>query len=363
VTTADPAASEPAAWEERCQRCGRTFPLLTPVWHCDCGGLVDLVGPRPRRLLADPAAWSMWRYAPTMPPIEGWEAVTLGEGMTPLVALTDTTVAKLDFCNPTLSFKDRGAAVLVAGAAASGVDRVVVDSSGNAGTAMAAYGARAGIAVEVWVPGGTSPKKTAAMRAHGADVRVVEGDRTAAGVAAARRVDETGAFYASHVYQPLFTQGTKTVFLELWEQLGGRLPDTIVVPAGNGTLVIGAGLAFDDLIGLGLVATAPRLVAVQARRCAPLAGRPVEGPTVAEGIAIPAPPRAEQVRRVVAGTGGEIVTVTDDAILAGQADLAARGIWVEPTAAAAWAACRDGAVAPPGASVGLVLCGAGCKSG
>jgi threonine synthase len=305
----------------------------------------------------------MWRYAPTLPPIPGWESVSLGEGMTPVVTLGGETVAKLDFLNPTLSFKDRGAAVLMAAVAARGLRRVVVDSSGNAGTAMAAYGARAGLAVEVWVPAATSTTKTAAMRAHGADVRIVDGDRSATAAAAARRVEETGAFYASHVYQPLFTQGTKTVVLELWEQLGGRLPDTIVLPAGNGTLILGAGLALDDLRALGLLATSPRLVAVQARRCAPLAGFAVEGPTVAAGIAVPDPPRAAEVRGVIAERGGEITTVGETAILAAQADLAAQGIWVEPTAAAVWAACRDGAVGAPGASVAIVLSGAGLKSG
>lgn len=349
------------AWALACRRCGRTFPLAGPSWHCECGGLLRAVGPPPRQLVGDPTRWSMWRYAPTLPPIEGWESVTLGEGTTPVVALGDAVV-KLDFLNPTLSFKDRGAAVLVAGAAAAGVRRVVVDSSGNAGAALAAYGARAGMAVEIWVPEGTAPKKTAGMRACGADVRVADGDRAAAAVAAARRVAETGAFYASHVYQPLFTLGTKTVIFELWEQLGGRLPEVIVVPAGNGTLVLGADLALDDLVALGLTTRVPRLVAVQARRCAPLAGLAVEGPTVAEGIAIAEPPQADEVRRIIAARGGTIVTVTEEAIGAARHDLGARGIWVEPTAAAAWAAVRDGSVAPAGASVAVVLTGAGLKS-
>ena len=150
--------------------------------------------------------------------------------------------------------------------------------------------------------------------------------------------------------------------LELWEQLGGRLPEVIVLPAGNGTLVLGADAALDDLVDLGLLTQIPRLVAVQARRCAPLAGLAVTGPTVAEGIAIAAPPRGEQVRRIVAGRGGEVVTVTDEAILAARADLAEKGIWVEPTAAAAWAACREGAAGPPGTSAAVVLSGAGLKS-
>ena len=164
--------------------------------------------------------------------------MSLGEGMTPVVALGEGTVAKLDFLNPTLSFKDRGAAILLAAVAARGIRRVIVDSSGNAGTAMAAYGAWAGMAVEIWVPGGTSPQR---RRRCGRTARWPHRRR---GPRRRRRgcgwrVESTGAFYASHVYQPLFFLGTKTVVLELWEQLGGRLPEVIVLPAGNGTLVLG----------------------------------------------------------------------------------------------------------------------------
>jgi threonine synthase len=353
---------DPEAWVERCTDCAATYPVAAPVWRCRCGGLLDLVGPRPTQLLGDPGQWSMWRYAPTLPPIPGWPDMTMGEGMTPSVPLPDGVVAKLDFLNPTLSFKDRGAVVLVAALAAQGVDRIIIDSSGNAGTAVAAYASRAGMATEVWVPGGTSARKTAAMRAHGADVHVVDGDRAAAADAARARVETTGAFYASHVYQPLFFHGVKTVVLELWEQLGGRLPDTLVLPVGNGTLVLGAALALADLGALGLLDRPPRLVAVQARRCAPLAGLAPDGPTIAEGIAVVAPPRAAAITAAVADSGGAVVTVTDDAIRAAQADLATRGLWVEPTAAVTWAACREGSVAPPGASIALVLCGAGLKS-
>jgi threonine synthase len=282
--------------------------------------------------------------------------------MTPVVGLGPGVMAKLDFCNPTLSFKDRGAAPLVAGLAASGATRLVADSSGNAGTAVAAYAARAGLPVEVFVPGGTSPAKTAAMTAHGALVRVVDGDRSAAGEAAAARVDATGAAYASHVYQPLFVLGVKTLVLELWEQLGPAFCDTLVVPAGNGTLVLGARLAVADLVSLGLIERGPRIVAVQAERCAPLAGRSPTGTTAAEGIAIPAPPRRSEVVAAVAESGGAVVTVSEEAILAARHDLAGRGLWVEPTAAAGWAAWRDGTTGPATSTV-VVLCGAGLKTG
>ncbi len=299
-----------------------------------------------------------------LPPFPLGERVSLGEGMTPVVPLGEGVWAKVDYLNPTLSFKDRGATLLLTAARAAGATRVVTDSSGNAGTAVAAYAAHAGLPAEIWVPETTPAGKLAGMRAHGADVRVASGDRAAAAAGAARRVEETGAYYASHVYQPLFAHGVKTFVFEVWEQLGGRLPDAFVVPAGNGTLVLGCAHAVADLSTLGLIERRPAIVAVQASRCAPLAGLEPTGTTVADGIAIAAPPRAEEVVAAVGASGGAVVTVDDAGILAAQADLAGRGLWVEPTAAAAWAAWRDGAGDGPSGrrSAVVMLCGAGLKA-
>jgi threonine synthase len=279
-----------------------------------------------------------------------WKKVSLGEGLTPLVRLRPGLWGKLDYVGPTRSFKDRGAAVMLSVAAGLGVERVLVDSSGNAGRAVAAYAARAGMAAEVHVPETTPPDKVAAMQAHGARV-VVAGDRAAAAAAARAAVEDTGAWYASHVYRPEFVHGVKTLAFELVEQLGG-LPGTVVAPAGNGTLVQGLWLGFRE-VGAGL----PRIVAVQAERCAPLAGLVPSGPTAASGIAIAAPPRRREVRAAVLATGGSVVTVAEEALDPARADLARRGLAVEPTAAAAWAAVLAlDAVPEP---VVVVLTGAG----
>ncbi len=141
------------------------------------------------------------------------------------------------------------------------------------------------MAAEVYVPESTSPARVAAVEGLGARVVVVAGDRAAAGEAARAAAEETGAWYASHVYRPEFAHGVKTLAFELHEQLDGP-PGTVVVPAGNGTLVLGLWLGFREL-----GARLPRIVAVQAERCAPLAGLAPTGPTAASGIAIPAPPR------------------------------------------------------------------------
>ncbi|MFI5616484.1 threonine synthase [Streptomyces sp. NPDC051567] len=348
----------------------RTAPWCCPV----CAGPWDLdFTPNPASAL-EPAAGpnSLWRYGPALP-LPGAFSVSLAEGNTPLVPLAERIHAKLDYLMPTLSFKDRGAVMLAEVARRLGPRRVVADSSGNAGTSVAAYCARAGLSCEVFVPEGTSEKKTDQMRAHGAAVRVVPGGREAAAAAARAAADTPGVFYASHVFNPYFLHGTKTYVYEVWEALGGRLPRTLVVPVGNGTLLLGAALAVTELAARGV--RPPSLIAVQAEAVAPLArafaagardADPVERrPTLAEGIAIAAPPRARQILAAVRASGGTFVTVTDAALRRAQRDLAARGLFVEPTAAACWAAVGPGSPSDPlrGRSAVLPLCGAGAKTG
>ncbi|MFI1395227.1 threonine synthase [Streptomyces sp. NPDC020681] len=355
-----------------CPDCGIRSGVAQAAWRCPgCRGPWDL------EFVADPVdraalpgrVNSLWRYEEALPLAA--PAVSLGEGRTPLVELTPAVSAKLDFLMPTLSFKDRGAVMLAELARRLGPDRVVADSSGNAGTAVAAYCARAGLECTVYVPEATSAKKIEQIRAHGAHLELVPGDREATADAARAAADGPGTFYASHVYNPYFLHGTKTYVYELWEDLGGTLPDAIVVPVGNGTLLLGAALAIGELRAHGLIDRRPALVAVQAEAASPLAAafhagaedllddrRPI-GPTLAEGIAIPRPPRARAILRAVRESGGTFRTVTEEQIRAAQLDLAARGLFVESTGVACWAAAGDwnegSAVVP--------LCGAGLKTG
>lgn len=352
-------------------------PLLAeppPADWAEPGAVPRSAPPRPATVPFDRLGgrpWSLWRYAEALPFTDDrWGgAVTLGEGATPLVPFGDRPGlwAKVEFASPTLSFKDRGAAVLVAKALEWRVDRLLCDSSGNAGTALAAYCARAGIECHVVVPAATRPAKLAAARAHGAHVHLVEGSRADVAAAAIDAVARGGVFYGSHVWQPVFLEGTKTVAYELVEQLG-RPPDTVVVPAGNGTLLLGVAKGFAELASAGVVASVPRLVAVQAAACAPVAHQAgVGGPgpwgdTVADGIAVAAPPRRAEMVAAVAATGGRWLTVTDDEVLAARDRLARRGWFVEPTGAVAVAAA---ARLDPGGADGEVvvpLCGAGLKA-
>lgn len=370
----------------RCPADGSRAPVESLAWHCPtCGGPWDLdftpTSPVPLNSLA-PRVNSLWRYEEALPLAGAASALTLGEGRTPLVPLTDSISAKLDFLMPTLSFKDRGAVMLAELARRLGpgrVARVIADSSGNAGTAIAAYCARAALPCTVYVPEATSPKKTEQIRAHGAHVTLVPGDREATAAVARTAADEPGTFYASHVHNPFFLHGTKTYLYELWEDLGGRLPDTVVVPVGNGTLLLGAWLAITELHTQGLIDTRPRIVAVQAEAVSPLATAfhagandlitdtptppvPPTPPTLAEGIAIPQPPRARQILRAVRDSGGTFLTVTEDQIRSAQLDLATRGLFVESTGVACWAALS---AQPPkeGTTAVVPLCGAGAKTG
>ncbi|MFH9606652.1 threonine synthase [Streptomyces sp. NPDC017448] len=411
----------------RCPRDGTRSGITALTWCCPvCRGPWDLDFAPARGVGVDALsgrADSLWRYKEFLP--LNTPAISLGEGRTPLVPLTDAVSAKLDFLMPTLSFKDRGAVVLVELARRLAPDRVVADSSGNAGASVAAYCARAGLPCTVYVPEGTPAGKTERIRAHGARPVAVPGGREATASAARAAADGPGVFYASHVFNPYFLHGTKTYVYELWEELGGRLPDTLVLPVGNGTLLLGAALAVAELRALGLITARPRLVAVQAEAVSPLAAAfragaedllpedvpgaedllpedvpgtdsgaegllagdasgaegllpaspgaavpdgsgtvPAAGtaPTLAEGIAIPRPPRARQILAAVRTSGGAFLTVSEDAIRAARQDLAARGLFVEPTGAVCWAAVREGGDALRGKVV-VPLCGAGTQAG
>ncbi|WP_206673539.1 threonine synthase [Pseudactinotalea terrae] len=372
-----------------CVVCGTTYPVTSLTWRCRCGGVLDVTafGPHLDVAALPDGPTSMWRYADVLPvPLD--TRVSLGEGLTPLVVSSahEDVWLKCDFLMPTASFKDRGAAVLATTAKRLGVNQAIVDSSGNAGTAAAAYFARAGIPVQVLVPAATSPGKLAQMYAHGANVVLVDGDRAATAAAALDAAERPGVLYASHVYHPYFVHGVKTYGYEIWEQLGRWLPDVVMVPVGNGTLVLGCALAFAELYAQGLIDRAPRIVAVQSSSCAPLAQAWAAGldevtavptrPTIAEGIAITAPPRGPQILAAIRGSGGTIVTVDDDQVLQAQTDLAAQGLFVEPTSAVCYAAVEHartaGAPRDPDdealealrtGEVVVPLCGSGLKTG
>jgi threonine synthase len=300
----------------------------------------------------------------------------MGEGWTPLVAGTwggAAVLFKLDFLMPTGSFKDRGMTVMVSYLKSRGISHVLEDSSGNAGASLSAYCAAAGVRCRVLVPETASYPKIAQIAACGAEVVTIRGSRQ--DVADAALAMSREIFYASHNWQPFFAEGTKTLAYELWEQLGFRAPDNVVVPVGYGANVLGCDRGFSELKRNGEIARMPRLFGVQASNCAPYyaafrAGvehfipAPV-APTIAEGIASSKPTRMREVLAPVRASGGEIVAVSEDEIVRALAALARMGYYVEPTSAAAAAGLSQliarGLIGKSEKTV-LVLTGSGLKA-
>jgi threonine synthase len=338
-----------------CSACHRSFPLWERRWRCDCGAPLTWFGGTGT---AAPPGAGLWRYASLLPPVDASARVTLGEGGTPLLG----SRYKLEHLSPTGSFKDRGACVVASCLVQMGVARAVVDSSGNAGAAMAAYLAAAGISAVVFAPADASPAKLRQIAAYGARLELVEGTRAEVTRRAQTWADDTGDYYASHLWSPFFSAGLRTIAVELAQ--AGTLAG-VIAPAGSGSLLIGLHAGFALLRDAGTIEHLPPLYGVQAEACDPLAaafdGRAAacSGTTIAEGIRIAAPPRAAEVLRAVRESGGAIVTVGEAEIADARASLARRGVLVEPTAAVGEAGRRKLAF---DADPVVILTGSGLKA-
>ncbi len=331
-----------------CLNCGRPYPASVVPYRCPhCGGLFDDLGPPPAPA-ARPEHAGIWRYI--QPPDANTNAeISLGEGGTPLLAadvLGTRVYFKCEYTNPSGSFKDRGSAVLVSLLKSRRIQEAFEDSSGNAGASFAAYAARAGIRATVYVPDDSSGPKRRQIEAYGARVVAVPGGRAATANVALKAAD-SGGTYASHAYLPHNLLGYATCAFEICEQMG-RAPGTVLVPAGQGGLLLGMGRGFEALHRAREIDHVPALVGVQAAACAPLAALAVagmdglalvtEGPTLAEGVRVRTPLRAEAVLRMVESTGGRMLAVAEEQILQGRDALARLGFYVEPTSALVWGA-------------------------
>ena len=357
-------------------RTGKTFPLDQPRW-CGPGRAPLLLTPLPglKRGQIDGGERSLWRYRAAFP-MQVDEPISMGEGCTPLIRRTlhgAPALLKCEWFMPTGSFKDRGASVMLSLLRAQGIRDVLEDSSGNGGAAVSAYAAAGGLHATIMAPASTSPAKTVQMRAHGASVELIPGSRQDTADAAMRRSQTT--FYASHAWHPFFLHGTKTLAYELWEDLGFRAPDNIIIPCGGGSNVLGCEIGFAELLRAGEIDTMPRIFAAQPANCGPIAAAFLAGsntpvateirPTIAEGTAIARPVRLAEVLGALRETGGGAAMLSEQEIADATLDLARLGCYVEPTSAQAAAAFAKllaaGAVAPEQTTV-LVLTGSGLKA-
>ena len=358
----------------RCRCCQRPYPENGVPFRCEiCGGIFDLdTLPNYQKIEQNRHIPGIWGYRNLFGLPDSAPEITLGEGNTPLiwVNINEHRVAlKLEYLNPTGSFKDRGSAVLVSFLKSIGVDSAVEDSSGNAGASFAAYAARSGIEARIYVPESTSGPKINQIEAFGAEVVRIQGPRSNA-AKAVKRATENGDIYASHAYLPHGIIGYATLAYELWEQLGTK-PGTIICPVGQGNLLLGIGRGFDSIRRAGLISKLPILVGVQARACAPMwalskngdpgMGVVPEEKTIAEGICINNPIRKNVLLEFIEENNGLFVAVDENSIIYGYGQLAKLGFFVEPTSAVVFAALKQvvGKVPEP---VILVLTGSGLKT-
>ena len=330
---------------------GALYPLNEPRWRSDTGGpMMVTAQPGISREDIDRSVRSLWRYRASLP-VEIAAPITMGEGCTPLVERPWGDLRplfKLEWFNPTGSFKDRGTSVMLSFLRQIGVDAVLEDSSGNGGSSVAGFGAAGGMRVKILAPAYTSPAKIAQVLAYGAEVQLVEGPREESEAEAIRQSNDT--FYASHNWQPFFLEGTKSLAYELWEDLGFKAPDNVVIPVGAGSNLLGCWLGFKELMASGQIAKLPKLFVAQPLACSPIdasfrAGveTPVDRPvtkTIAEGTAIKRPLRLREIIRALRETGGGTVALTEDEIVPALKRLARVGLFAEPTCASASAALQ-----------------------
>ncbi|WP_123619754.1 pyridoxal-phosphate dependent enzyme [Halorubrum sp. CSM-61] len=390
-----------------CPECGAT---VRDRWRCECGAPLEFADPPvPEGSAPDSeggggdavdARDGLWAFESLIAVGDDpADRVTLGEGMTPLVDAdaaakgdeSDSSDAdrwnaafKLEYVFPTGSFKDRGATTTLTRARELGVERVVEDSSGNAGAAIATYAARAGIDAAVYVPADVKDSKLRAIRRAGAEPIRIEGSRadvTEACVAALGEGGEGGrkgdsadsAWYASHAWNPAFFEGTATVAYEIAAQRGWEAPDAVVTPLGHGTLFLGAYRGFRRLERAGWIDEVPRLFGAQAAGIAPIVrelhGADAADPegrvnAAADGIQIAEPVRRREILDAVADTDGDAVAVTQSAAERELDRLHAAGFYTEPTCAVAPAALcelRERGVLAPDGDVVVPLTGSGLK--
>ena len=329
-----------------CPNCQRFYPPQPTPWRCDCGSFLDLeFEPRfPIKKILKRSS-TLWRYREAIPIHSDQSVISLNEGFTPLEEIEFNgyrVLLKIDYLFPTGSYKDRGATVLISKMKEWGVHKVVEDSSGNAGSAIAAYCAKAQIECDIYVPEYTSPGKLIQIRAYGATLKKIQGSREKTAEKAMEAASKIP--YASHCWNPFFLHGTKTFAFEVWEQMDWKTPDTLVLPIGHGTLFLGAYIGFKELNQAGMVKKIPKMVGVQSVACAPLyqafeegwrETRPIEKKeTIAEGIAIAEPIRGRQILEVLRETDGEILVVTEREIKEALKEMGRKGHFIEPTSAA-----------------------------
>ena len=350
--------------ELECSACGKKYDASTEQHLCTCGKpllarydlkkaastlTLEALKSRPRTL---------WRYAEVLP---NDPPVSLGEGMTPLVHAKrlgasmglERLFVKDEGLNPTGSFKARGMTAAVTRAKQLGAKALAAPTAGNAGGALAAYAAAAGLPAVIVMPADTPSANVMECQAFGAQVVKLNGLISDCGKYVAERKEREGWYDVTTLKEPYRVEGKKTMGYELWEQFGGKLPDVIFDPTGGGVGLIGMCKAFDEMQEMGWIGTErPRMVAVQATGCAPIV-RAWEAhqnsaeffpnaATIASGLRVPGPLGDLLILSMLRQTKGTAIAVTDDEMLEAGKELASKeGVLAAPEGAATVSAARN----------------------
>jgi threonine synthase len=352
-------------WHLDCSACDYRAPGSALASVCPtCGQplLVRYDSPYPSRDALAPR-WDMWRYSPVLPLLANETPVSLGEGLTPMqdapALAREIGVARLwvkdEGLNPTASFKARGMSAAVTRARALGVPGFVTPTAGNAGAALAAYGAAAGLPVRVYAPATTPAPILNTIRVLGAELMLVDGHIGDAGKQARAFAAESGYFDTSTLREPYRIEGKKTMGYEIAEQFDWKLPTHIIYPTGGGTGLIGMWKAFAEMREGGWLArdvAFPKMIVAQADGCAPIvrafaAGEPKaipwENPTThASGLRVPGPLGDRLILRALRESGGDALAVSEDAIRAATLEISrATGVDAAPEGGCALAVLAE----------------------
>lgn len=345
----------------KCFKCGRTHKPQEierlPIPRCECGSAVDAeydyksiqkVILRDEFMRSQPTHWKYWAF---MPVKDLSRCITMGEGGTPLLenkrlSKSGRLLIKYEAVNPTGSFKDRGSSLEITKALEFKKHKVALASTGNMGASMAAYAAFAGLECKVFIPDIVGKEKIMQIKAYGAETILVEGDYSVAMKRAEEYVLSNSDSFLTGDY-PWRSEGTKTVGFEIADQLYWHVPDYVVVPVGNGTLIWSIYEAFRELSLVGITDKIPRIIGIQVEKCAPVVQAwekglseiiPVRNPdTIATAIACGDPIDGLAALRAIRDSGGLAIKVSDEEALSARDTLARNGIFVEPSGAVAYA--------------------------
>jgi threonine synthase len=360
-----------------CTRCGKTLTADEPARTCpDCGKVLyarydlDAARREVKRSDIQLRAPTMWRYFELMPVRDEANIVTLGEGFTPILRVdrlgerlgSNALYIKDEGMNPTASFKARGMSAAVSKARELGLKALTAPSAGNAGGALAAYAARAGMDAHIFMPRDAPEANRKEVEASGAHLTLVDGLIGEAGAQSGKAAAELGLFDVSTLREPYRAEGKKTMGYEIAEQMGWEVPDAIVYPTGGGTGIVAIWKALDEMATLGWIGDKrPRMFCVQAEGCAPMVrafhggaefAEPWENArTIASGMRVPAAIGDYLILRALRESGGGAVAVTDPEMLDHMKLVAStEGLFICPegaaTAAGAARLLADGTLSP-----------------